>query len=65
MTMWRTPTKRQSSDRTEDQHPDQLNVEDTILVMSQTTLLRMAELGRLNKRRTGYLSPGPQRDDEG
>jgi len=44
--------------------PDQLNVEDTILVMSQTTLLRLAELGRLNKRRTGYLSLDPQRDDK-
>jgi len=48
----------------EDARPDQLNVEDTILVMSQTTLLRMAELGRLNKRRTGYLSLDPQRDDK-
>ena len=48
-----------------DDRPDQLNVEDTILVMSQTTLLRMAELGRLNKRRTGYLSLDQKRDDEG
>lgn len=44
-------------------HPNQLNVEDTILVMSQTTLLRMAELVRLNKRRTGHLSLDSQRDD--
>jgi len=48
----------------EDEYPDQLNVEDTILVMSQTTLLRMAELGRLNKRRTGDLSVDPKRENQ-
>lgn len=50
--------------RDERERPDQRNVEDTILVMSQTTLLRLAELGRLNKRRTGYLALDPQRDDK-
>ncbi len=53
-----------TTEQDDDERPDQLNVEDTILVMSQTTLLRMAELGRLNKRRTGYLSLDPKRDDE-
>jgi hypothetical protein len=52
------------AERAERDRPDQLNVEDTILVMSQTSLLRLAELGRLNKRRTGYLAIDPKRDDK-
>ena len=35
--------------------PDQLSVDDTITKMGETTMLRMAELSRLNKRRTGFL----------
>ena len=38
-----------------DNGPDQSSVNDTILKMGETTMLRMAELSRLNKRRTGLL----------
>jgi diguanylate cyclase (GGDEF)-like protein len=48
----------------EDERPDQLNVEETILVMSQTSMRRMAQLSRLNKRRAGYLSLDPKDDDQ-
>jgi diguanylate cyclase (GGDEF)-like protein len=35
--------------------PERLSVDDTMLVVSQTALLRLNELQRLTKRRTGYL----------
>lgn len=44
--------------------PEQLSVNETILQMSQTTLLRMAELGRNNKRRTGPLAPREEGQDD-
>lgn len=55
------PAAQQETDSAES--PDQLSVDDTILVMSQTTLLRMAELGRLNKRRTGFLFSDQKKDE--
>ena len=39
----------------QDEAPEQLSVDDTMLVMSQTTLLRLSEIQRLSKHRTGYI----------
>lgn len=35
--------------------PERLSVDDTMLVMSHTALLRLSDMQRLDKRRTGYL----------
>ena len=42
-------------DDDDEESPERLSVDDTMLVVSQTTLLRLNELQRLTKRRTGYL----------
>jgi diguanylate cyclase (GGDEF)-like protein len=44
--------------------PERLSVDDTMLVVSQTALLRLNELQRLTKRRTGYLYMGREKDEE-
>lgn len=45
----------EGDEETEGEAPERLSVDDTMLVVSQTTLLRLNELQRLTKRRTGYL----------
>ena len=35
--------------------PERLSVDDTMLVMGQTSLLRLSKMQQLDKRRTGYL----------
>ncbi len=42
-------------DQEYEETPERLSVDDTMLVMSQTSLLRLSEMQRLSKRRTGYL----------
>lgn len=48
-------------ERVIEQGPEHSTVEETILMMSQTTLLRLAELERPNKRPTGTLYRNPKR----
>lgn len=48
-----------------EQGPDHANVEDTILMMSQTTLLRLTELERRAKRRAGLPPLDPKPPEEG
>jgi diguanylate cyclase (GGDEF)-like protein len=48
-------TAEVADDDDNEESPERLSVDDTMLVVSQTTLLRLNELQRLTKRRTGYL----------
>jgi len=48
------PIARPDADEAQEGH-DQLSVDDISLKMGETTMLRMAELSRLNKQRTGFL----------
>ena len=53
-----TPAPEASAQAASEETPEPLSVDDTILVLSQTTLLRMAEFGRPSKRPTGLLHLG-------
>ncbi|MFN8511688.1 MAG: hypothetical protein U0232_04650 [Thermomicrobiales bacterium] len=61
----REAVARASDDDDDDEGaPESLSVDDTMLVVSQTTLLRLNELQRLTKRRTGYLYTGREKDGD-